>query len=211
MHIPFFCLDQHGQKFSFGAFGANGNNGPCQWSLFPWGSASALGIFLGPFPSHDHFQLPPYFASFRIHTKQSTNWLGIWTLGKGKSGLKLGLLMHRANPPPPGDPSPPILGGSVDHPPPPQVKVHLPMRSHIMLSQRWCIKNILWEERGRGPEPQHSLFELLVMLKIRTYCTHCRHNQCFCRLLSRALVIALVIAPYGILQFCLRARLFSWM
>ena len=39
------------------------------------GSTSALRIFWGPCPTHDHFRLPPCFASPRIHTKQSIQFV----------------------------------------------------------------------------------------------------------------------------------------
>ena len=48
---------------------------PKAWAGMPgvwlWGSGSALGIFLGPFPTHDHIGLPPSFASLRTQTKQT--------------------------------------------------------------------------------------------------------------------------------------------
>ena len=50
-------------------------------------SGHALGVFLGPFPTHAHFPLPPCFASSRYHPVSTPNnpqieWpleLGIWT------------------------------------------------------------------------------------------------------------------------------------
>ena len=40
---------------------------PCRTLVTCLGSVSAPGIFLGSFPTHDHFRLRPFFASPRIH------------------------------------------------------------------------------------------------------------------------------------------------